>query len=111
MTKEILEYLKKAGVIVTIATMGGVGGYFISDTTPTEVIEVPVFNYWGDEGKIVIDVWNEMLAEKKLNCATETDCIIEDGIEKVVFENIDKNDVPTQLKEKLKDYNIKLEKK
>lgn len=111
MTKEILDYLKKAGVVVTIATMGGVGGYVISDAPPTEVIEVPVFNYWGDEGKIVMDVFNEMLAEKKLNCETEKDCVIEEGIPKVVFENIDKNDVPTQLKSKLGDYKIKLEKK
>ena len=111
MTKEILTYLKKAGVVVTIATMGGVGGYFISDNPPTEVIEVPVFNYWGEEGQIVMDVWNEMLAEKKLNCETEDDCIIEEGIEKVVFENISTNDIPTQLKTKLGEYKIKLEKK
>ena len=111
MTKEILNYLKNAGVIATAITMGGVGGYFISDTAPTEVIEVPVFNYWGEEGQIVMDAWNEMLAEKKANCELETDCIIEDGVEKVVFENISTNDIPTQLKSKLGDYNIKLEKK
>jgi len=111
MTKEILDYLKKAGVVVTIATMGGVGGYFISDTQPTEVIEVPVFNYWGEEGKIVMDVWNEMLAVKKLNCEEEDDCVVEEGVPSVVFENIDKDDIPTQLKTKLSDYEIKLEKK
>ena len=63
MTKELLDTIKKAGIVVTIATMGGVGGYFISDNPPTETIEVPVFNYWGDEGKIVMEVWNEMLAD------------------------------------------------
>lgn len=117
MTKELQELIIKAGLVITAVTTGGVGGYLISEQAPAEeiivekIVEKPVFNWYGDEGQIVMDVWNEMLAEKYANCETEPDCIITDGVPGVTFEGIPTDEVPEKLKEKLKDYEISVKRK
>ena len=105
MTKELQDLITKAGLVITVATAGGVGGYFISDKAPTEVI-----TYSWSEIQVAKDLWNALLEEKYANCEIEPDCIITDGVPGVTFEGIPIDEVPNKLNEKLKDYNIKVEK-
>jgi len=115
MTNELKETITKAGLILTTISVAGTGGYFVSeslvDTTPIEVIvEKPVFNYWGEEGALIVELWNAMLDDKKLNCEIEPDCTITNGKAGVTYEGIHKNQLPRKLNEELLNYKIKVEK-
>ena len=107
------EKLKQAIIATGLTVIAFGGGYFVSDqTTPEPIIqEVPVFNWWGDEGKVIMDVYNAVLADKKANCANETDCVIEDGEPKVVFEGITQDEIPAKLNEMTNEYTITVKKK
>ncbi len=110
MTKELKQKIISAGLTITAATVGGIGGYFIAEQQPV-IDEQTIINYQWEEKELVIMLWNKMLEAKKANCEAETDCEIIDGKPQVLFENINRENIGAKLDEKLGEYEIILKKK